>query len=87
MAWITQPLSPGLAKRFYDSNPTELRRCADEAQVYLDHLREELTEGPPDVDPSLGLNPEKMEAGWRSSLHRRIKEAEASVAAYAELVA
>ena len=61
MAWITQPLSPGLAKRFYGSNPTELRRCADEAQVYLDHLREELTEGPPDVDPSLSLNPEKME--------------------------
>ena len=87
MSYCCQPPSPEIAKRFYGSNPTELKRCADEAQVYLDHLREELTEGPPDVDPSLGLNPEKMEAGWRSNLHWRITEAEASVAAYAELVA
>ena len=87
MSYCCQPPSPEIAKRFYGSNPTELKRCAGEAQVYLDYLQKELANGPPDVDPSLGLNPEKMEAGWRSNLHRLITEAEASVAAYAELMA
>ena len=81
-----QPPCPEIAKRFYGSNPIELKRCADEAQGYLDHLREVLIKGPPNVDPSLGLNPEKMDAAWRENLQWKITEAEASVAAYAELV-
>lgn len=86
MTWMTQPLSPEFAKRFYGSNPTELKRFADDTQVYLDHLRRVLAEGPPDVDPSLGLNPEKLNAAWRSNLQWKIAEAEESVVAYAELV-
>ena len=86
MAFLIQPLSPDSARYYFGSKPAELKRCAEEAQAYLNHLEQELVNGPPDIDPSFGLNLEKLNAGWASSMERKLKEAQAWVAGYAALL-
>ena len=63
-----------------------VKEWAEWAQAYLDHLRGLLANGAPVLDSSVGLDPEEVNAVWRSTLHRLITNAEALVAAYAELV-
>ena len=86
MAFLIQPLSPDSASYYFGSKPAELKRCAEEAQAYLDHLEQELVNGPPDIDPSFGLNLEKLNAGWVPNMERRIKETKEWVAEYAVLL-
>ena len=86
MALVIQAMSPESASYYFGSKPAELKRCAEEAQAYLNHLEQELVNGPPDVDPSFGLNPEKLNAAWASNMERKLKETKAWVADYAVLL-
>ena len=75
MAYMAKPLGPDGAADWYPGKHDYWRELALEADKYLAYLRAEHADGPPDVDPSLGLNPEKLNSGWASSLERSLAEA------------
>ena len=80
-----EQVSPKIAKA-EGWNPKTVKREVEWTQAFLDHLRGLLANGAPVLDSSVGLDPEEVNAVWRSTLHRLITNAEALVAAYAELV-
>ena len=86
MARTPQALSPESARRYYGSKPEELKKLAADAQKYLNYVQQQLVNGPPDVDPSFGLDAEKLNAGWVSNMERQLKQAQEWVAEYAEMV-
>ena len=86
MALVREAMSPESARHWFGSKPAELKRCAEGAQAYLDALEQELVNGPPEVDASFGLDPEKLNAGWASNMEWKLKETRQWVADYAVLL-
>ena len=86
MAFMLKPLGPDGAADWYPGQHDYWKELALEADKYLAYLRAEQANGPPAVDSTLGLNAEKLNAGWASTIERNLAEAEEMVAGYAALL-